>query len=82
MSAVAEEIRGPALVLDNSGLMLVQGVAFVGWGALAEVLPLRATLATAGVVSVLAFGLFAMSWKRRIAGAGAGNAAAGLTGRS
>jgi predicted MFS family arabinose efflux permease len=63
MRAVVPELHGPALVLDNSGLMLVQGLGFVSWGLLAEALSLRATLATAGAVSLLAFGLFAIQWR-------------------
>jgi MFS family permease len=53
IATVPQEIRARALAIDSSGLMVVQGIGFVVWGALAEVLSVRSTIAVAGVVGVV-----------------------------
>jgi len=53
IEAVPERLHGRALAVDGSGLMVVQGIGFAFWGALAEFLPLRSTIAIAGVAGVI-----------------------------
>lgn len=55
-------LRARALAVDQAGLMVLQGIGFAVWGAVAEVLPLHVTIALAGfcglgVIAVLATGL-------------------------
>ena len=53
IAAIPEPLRGRALAVDGSGLMAVQGIGFAFWGALAEFVPLRSTIAIAGVAGVI-----------------------------
>jgi predicted MFS family arabinose efflux permease len=53
IAAVPADIRARALAIDSSGLMVVQGIGFVVWGALAEVLSVRTTIAVAGALGVV-----------------------------
>ena len=49
LAAVPPELQSRALALDQAGLMVLQGIGFVVWGALALVVPLHVTVAIAGV---------------------------------
>ncbi len=53
IAAIPEPLRGRALAVDGSGLMVVQGIGFAFWGAMAEFLPLRSTIAIAGMAGVI-----------------------------
>jgi hypothetical protein len=52
IAAAPPAIRARALAIDGSGLMVVQGAGFAVWGALAEFLPVRTTIAVAGCAGV------------------------------
>jgi MFS family permease len=53
IAILPEDLRSRGLTIDQSGLMVVQGLGFVFWGGVAEVLPLRTTIAVAGAFGVL-----------------------------
>jgi hypothetical protein len=52
IAAAPVALRARALAIDGSGLMVVQGVGFAVWGAMAEFLPVRTTIAVAGCAGV------------------------------
>jgi hypothetical protein len=52
-------LRARALAIDGSGLMVVQGIGFAVWGGLAEFVPVRTTIAIAGVLGVVIITLLA-----------------------
>jgi MFS family permease len=53
IAVVPERLRARALAIDQSGLMVVQGIGFALWGGVAEFVALRTTIAIAGVLGVL-----------------------------
>jgi MFS family permease len=52
IETVPEHLQARALAVDQAGLMFLQGLGFAAWGAVAEVLPLRAAITVAGVCGV------------------------------
>jgi MFS family permease len=59
IEAVPPELRSRALAVDQSGLMVVQGVGFALWGGLAELVSIRTTITVAGVAGVLIIAVLA-----------------------
>jgi MFS family permease len=52
IAVAPDQLRARALAIDQSGLMVVQGIGFVFWGGLAEILAIRTTIAIAGLLGV------------------------------
>jgi predicted MFS family arabinose efflux permease len=52
IATVPESLQARALAVDQAGLMFVQGLGFGAWGGIAELLPLRVTIAVAGACGV------------------------------
>lgn len=61
------ELRARVFGIASSGLMVAQGVAVVGAGALASVLPVHHVLAGTGVLGLVLGALLARSWARAAA---------------
>jgi MFS family permease len=53
IEAIPERLRARALSIDQSGLMFIQGLGFVFWGAMAEFVDLRTTIAIAGAAGLV-----------------------------
>ena len=61
---VPSHLRGRVFGIAAGGLMGAQGLALVGGGALASVVPVHLVLAGTGVAGLVAAGALAMSWAR------------------
>lgn len=63
IDALPETTRSRGLVIDSSGLMVVQGAGFALWGGLAQVAPLRLTIGIAGAATLAICAWFAAIWR-------------------
>jgi predicted MFS family arabinose efflux permease len=63
IAAAPESLRARALAIDQSGLMVVQGLGFAFWGLLAEFVAVRTTIVIAGATGLVL--ILALFWRPR-----------------